>query len=174
MSNRVKQRLPERRFQTLGAMPEHPDPTPPFSYRTTKYNYAATDCDFAHRRHAGGRSTTVLGGVPYYGYRYYNPDLGRWVNRDPLGDRALRKMPFFFKQPVLRAYARFLAGGRNNIYCFVYNEPLDSVDLLGLACTVYFKCTLYSETDQGKCDKQCEYSCTEYNRIPRGKKGFVL
>ncbi|MDR0993538.1 MAG: RHS repeat-associated core domain-containing protein, partial [Verrucomicrobiota bacterium] len=24
----------------------------------------------------------------YYGYRFYNPELGRWINRDPLGDEA--------------------------------------------------------------------------------------
>src|SRR6056297_3099031 len=83
MSNRVKQLLPERRFQTLGAMQNLPDHTPPFSYSTTEYNYAATDCGFECRR---PRSTTVLGGVPYYGYRFYNPELGRWVSRDPIGE----------------------------------------------------------------------------------------
>jgi len=25
-------------------------------------------------------------GLVYYGYRYYSPELGRWINRDPLGD----------------------------------------------------------------------------------------
>ena len=24
----------------------------------------------------------------YYGYRYYNPELGRWINRDPIGERG--------------------------------------------------------------------------------------
>ncbi len=27
-------------------------------------------------------------GMPCYGYRFYNPDLGRWVNRDPIGERG--------------------------------------------------------------------------------------
>ncbi len=26
--------------------------------------------------------------VYYYGYRYYSPELGRWVNRDPIGERG--------------------------------------------------------------------------------------
>src|SRR6056297_2088992 len=106
MSNRVKQLLPERRFQTLGAMQNLPDHTPPFSYSTTEYNYAATDCGFECRR---PRSTTVLGGVPYYGYRYYNPELGRWVRRDPLGER-----------------------GGYNLYSFVGNSTINYVDELGL------------------------------------------
>jgi RHS repeat-associated protein len=30
----------------------------------------------------------------YYGYRYYNASTGRWLSRDPLGDRAFFKMHF--------------------------------------------------------------------------------
>jgi RHS repeat-associated protein len=83
----VKQRHDHKRYQAPKTMPERPEePTPPFSYSTTVCVYAATDCGFAHRRHAGGRSKTVLGGVPYYGRRYYNPGLGRWINRDPIGE----------------------------------------------------------------------------------------
>ena len=28
----------------------------------------------------------------YYGYRYYSPELGRWVNRDPIGERGGRNL----------------------------------------------------------------------------------
>lgn len=44
----------------------------------------------------------------YYGYRYYNPSTGRWLNRDPIEE----------------------AGGKN-IYEFVRNSPVDQYDLLG-------------------------------------------
>jgi RHS repeat-associated protein len=27
-------------------------------------------------------------GLYYYGYRYLDVDLGRWVNRDPIGERG--------------------------------------------------------------------------------------
>src|SRR5690606_7189832 len=27
-------------------------------------------------------------GLYYYGYRYYSPRLGRWVNRDPIGEEG--------------------------------------------------------------------------------------
>lgn len=50
-------------------------------------------------------------GLLYYGYRYYDPDTGRWLNRDPIAER-----------------------GGLNLYTFVHNNPLDIVDILGLSC----------------------------------------
>ncbi len=48
-------------------------------------------------------------GLSYYGFRYYNPESGRWLNRDPIEER-----------------------GGINLYHFVYNNPLNYVDTLGL------------------------------------------
>ena len=48
-------------------------------------------------------------GARYYGYRYYSPDMGRWLNREPLGE-----------------------AGALNIYSFVNNNSLRYIDLLGL------------------------------------------
>jgi RHS repeat-associated protein len=45
----------------------------------------------------------------YYGYRYYSPELGRWINRDPIEE-----------------------DGGENLYAFLENETADGVDLLGL------------------------------------------
>jgi len=47
----------------------------------------------------------------YYGYRFYSPELGRWLTRDPLGE---------FADPL------------HNLYRFVGNNPLNNVDPLGL------------------------------------------
>ena len=47
----------------------------------------------------------------YYGYRYYSASTGRWLSRDPVEER-----------------------GGKNLYGFVRNAPIDSVDYLGLAC----------------------------------------
>ncbi len=44
----------------------------------------------------------------YYNYRYYSPALGRWLSRDPIGEK----------------------GGRN-LYIFTYNQPLNHWDIQG-------------------------------------------
>jgi RHS repeat-associated protein len=51
-------------------------------------------------------------GLYYYGYRFYDPNLQRWLNRDPIEE-----------------------SGGLNIYAFAYNNPVSLVDLRGL-CNV--------------------------------------
>jgi len=53
-------------------------------------------------------TTTVLG-VSVYGFRYYSPQLGRFINRDPIGEE-----------------------GGINLYAFVENRSPNAVDHLGL------------------------------------------
>jgi len=48
-------------------------------------------------------------GYYYYGYRYYDPIAGRWLSRDPLGER-----------------------GGANLYNFVGNQPVSRFDPVGL------------------------------------------
>ena len=62
-------------------------------------------------------------GLYYYGSRFYEPSLGRWPNRDPLGEMAFRKI---FIKKVNRDYSRTL-------YVFCANNSVESIDLLGLA-----------------------------------------
>ncbi len=51
----------------------------------------------------------VESGLIYYGFRYYNPQIGRWINRDPSGEL-----------------------GGVGLYGFVGNDTISSVDHLGL------------------------------------------
>ena len=48
-------------------------------------------------------------GLYDYGLRFYSPSMGRWINRDPLGEE-----------------------GGVNLYGFVGNNPVNSVDIYGL------------------------------------------
>ena len=52
-------------------------------------------------------------GLYYYGYRYYCPGLGRWINRDPVGERKSL-----------------------NLYLYDQNNPLNNVDMVGLSTVV--------------------------------------
>jgi len=49
-------------------------------------------------------------GLGYWGYRYYSPELGRWLNRDPIGE----------------------IGGLN-LYALVMNNIVNRYDMMGLA-----------------------------------------
>ncbi|MBR1608770.1 MAG: RHS repeat-associated core domain-containing protein, partial [Kiritimatiellae bacterium] len=48
-------------------------------------------------------------GLDYYGYRFYSPDLCRWLNRDPIGER-----------------------GGSLLFSMVHNNLFDNFDFLGL------------------------------------------
>jgi RHS repeat-associated protein len=52
----------------------------------------------------------VNSGLYYFGYRFYDPSLQRWINRDPTGE----------------------AGGLN-LYEFVSNDPVSKIDPFGLS-----------------------------------------
>ena len=47
----------------------------------------------------------------YYNFRYYNPELGRWTKKDPIGE-----------------------DGGFNLYNFVFNNSIIYIDMLGLRC----------------------------------------
>ena len=49
-------------------------------------------------------------GMNYYGYRFYSPGLGRWINRDPIEE-----------------------DGGLNMYCILINDTINWYDVLGLS-----------------------------------------
>jgi RHS repeat-associated protein len=60
-------------------------------------------------------------GFNYYGYRFYNAKLGRWISRDPMGNLKRSLHP------------RKWLGEQANLYRSVRNDSQNSHDLLGLA-----------------------------------------
>ncbi|MDF3129551.1 RHS repeat-associated core domain-containing protein [Kiritimatiellaeota bacterium B1221] len=60
------------------------------------------------------RPSSPLEGLQDYGFRYYDPETGRWPNRDPMGE-----------------------WGGLNVYGFVLNSPIDSWDYLGFVTYDY-------------------------------------
>ena len=65
-------------------------------------------------------------GLYYYLYRFYDPNLQRWPNRDPLGEDGFETLH------RLRAKMARWWNGNANLYSFVGNNPNTSVDRLGL------------------------------------------
>jgi RHS repeat-associated protein len=62
-------------------------------------------------------------GLYYYLYRFYDPNLQRWPNRDPLGEPGFE---------VLRSGRLDLLGDGPNLYVFVKDNPVNQTDPLGL------------------------------------------
>jgi RHS repeat-associated protein len=77
----------------------------PFGNLLAKYG----DLADANTRRFSGKEFHARSGLYYYGFRWYDPNLQRWVNADPIG----------------------LAGGRNR-HAFVSNNPINWRDDHGL------------------------------------------
>lgn len=98
-------------------------------------------------------------GLYYYGYRFYSPNLGRWSNRDPIGEKSIR-----------------------NIYNYCNNNSLNTYDVLGLDCKSDLRNKLISIVNnntewkdkffaaKAKCDLKIRCSCDE-TICPKGGLG---
>ena len=76
-------------------------------------------------------------GLYYYGYRYYSPNLGRWISRDPIGEIAFQRYvlsrEMSIKKGLQAKKANVFEGKDYLAYVFVGNAPDNAIDLLGLA-----------------------------------------
>jgi RHS repeat-associated protein len=75
----------------------------------------------------------VRSGLVYYLYRFYDPNLQRWINREPLGDyvnirRALVRYAVAGRQPL-----PFEQWGDTDLYGFAGNDPVLYYDYIGLS-----------------------------------------
>jgi hypothetical protein len=74
----------------------------------------------------------------YYGNRYYKPSTGTWLSRDPLEEIAFKRNSLRHQltmQMRIQAKKANVFEGQDYLqYVFVGNDPLDNIDLLGLAC----------------------------------------
>jgi RHS repeat-associated protein len=71
-------------------------------------------------------------GLLYYGYRYYDPNTGRWLNRDPLASQPL-EVTFRLRNGTLKTQeipGELIVGP--NLYQFVGNNSIQFVDPYGL------------------------------------------
>lgn len=68
-------------------------------------------------------------GFYYYGYRWYDPNTQKWLNRDPIGEE-----------------------GGLNLYAFCTNDPISRQDPLGLTSLWgILQCSKLPKAEQGKC-----------------------
>jgi RHS repeat-associated protein len=88
----------------------------PFGQLIAQYKFTPTGNNTLARLPFGfsTKYTDAESGLLYYGYRYYNMVAGRWLNRDPIGER----------------------GGRN-LYSFIRNSGVNFIDFQGLRLHKY-------------------------------------
>jgi RHS repeat-associated protein len=68
-------------------------------------------------------------GLLYYGHRYYNPSTGRWPSRDPIEEIGFQLFSSSFGENQS-------PDDTANLYSFVDNSPVGSVDCIGLTCKI--------------------------------------
>nr|WP_321349288.1 RHS repeat-associated core domain-containing protein [uncultured Methanoregula sp.] len=85
-------------------------------------------------------------GLVYYGYRYYCPANGKWVSRDPLEEK-----------------------GGLNLQGFVANDPVHSVDRLGLDPTQLATYKASLAQDKQRFVTRLELLCPDQNDISVGE-----
>jgi len=65
------------------------------------------------------------------GRRFYSPEVGRWLSRDPIGEKAWKQL----SMPAMRIKGSPKGAGERDLYSFVRNAPVSAVDFLGLMGT---------------------------------------
>lgn len=83
-------------------------------------------------------------GLYYYGYRYYDPVTGRWSSRDPIGER-----------------------GGENLFGFVDNNCVNSLDALGLIIATFDGSASYQEKIRKALEDMtgAKFSWTKYEKL---------
>jgi RHS repeat-associated protein len=68
-------------------------------------------------------------GLSYYNYRYYSPELGRWLSRDPIGEDGFSNA---FGPALSEKLNPLKKQAKKSYYNFVKNGPVNSIDILAL------------------------------------------
>ncbi len=120
-----------------------------FSFSLTRSASSETQCS---RRENEPTPTTTASGMRYYGFRFYSPQLGRWLGRDPLSDqkmRVLSEAPADVR--VVTDVQLDVASSDLTAYLFNLNDALSGVDYLGLdSCSVLSRQLLNSWHEEGQ------------------------
>ena len=72
-------------------------------------------------------------GLIYYLYRFYDPNLQRWLNRDPIGEKGFETVRHIVSIRSRTFMPPIMGLEGPNLYAFVGNNPISNADTLGLS-----------------------------------------
>jgi RHS repeat-associated protein len=107
----------------------------PFGSTLAQYGMLAS----ANSYRFSSKEWNVNAGLYYYLYRFYDPNLQRWPNRDPFGESGFE---------LIREIGNDIDGDSDspNLYTFVRNNPNGIIDEDGLAGTIAIPILLEPKT----------------------------
>jgi RHS repeat-associated protein len=79
-----------------------------------------------------GKEWEENAGLYYYGYRFYDPNLQRWINRDPLGEPGFETLQGRSSILAGTLFSSYLRPRGDILYAYVLNGPVNHYDPLGL------------------------------------------
>jgi RHS repeat-associated protein len=94
-----------------------------------------------------GFAGSATSGLYYYGYRFYDPYLQRWVNRDPANEPGFQMLTDQFRKGQIHDL---------QLHLFVKNNPISNWDYLGLDNP---GCDLPSWLQPSGANKDCYLRC---------------
>jgi RHS repeat-associated protein len=112
-------------------------------------------------------------GFAYYGYRYYSPELGRWINRDPIGERGgVNLRAFCANAPALSIDPVGFREQRPPCNRCCLEEPL-TVELLGIKdgknARIGFEMKAkFKTTGTDAAGDRCRSFCCEFKQAVKG------
>jgi RHS repeat-associated protein len=99
----------------------------------------------------------------YYLYRYYDPNLQRWLNRDPIAEPGFAE---------LRGEGQRIHEDQVNFFIFDDNNPVNKVDALGLSPCIQ-RCINQGNDDMATC-KNITKTCAKAGAVIGGIGGGVV
>ncbi len=102
----------------------------------------------------------VNSGLYYYGYRFYDPNLQRWPNRDPFADYGFQEL----------LNDKLNTPDNGNLYGFVDNAPTMNIDAFGLVTIADSCLNKDKEKIKDALKKQCEKAKECAKKCPNAKE----
>jgi RHS repeat-associated protein len=99
----------------------------------------------------------VNSGMYYYLYRFYDPNLQRWINRDPLGESAGANLYAFVRNDSVNMYDPEGWYGRGRSSCTFWDNKKNSPNrcTAAYAAAAAIACRLAGESPWERCQRAC-------------------